>query len=88
MIIRVRVKPAARVRKIEITGADEMRVAVPAPARNNQANRALIEILSEFFHIPKPAVRIIRGQTARQKLVEIVGLDRLPPAPSRQPTLL
>ncbi|MCM8794556.1 MAG: DUF167 domain-containing protein [Candidatus Omnitrophica bacterium] len=31
----------------------------------------MIELLAEYFHIPKRAVVILQGETSRQKLVEI-----------------
>ena len=49
----------------------EYSVSVRAPAREGKANEAVIELLAKHFFVPKSFVKIIRGQTARRKLVEI-----------------
>jgi uncharacterized protein len=88
MIIRVKVKPGARAEKIEILTPDTLRIAVPAPAENNRANHALIKMLSRFLKIPPSDIIIARGRNSRQKLIELVGIDRLPVAPNSQQVLL
>jgi len=70
-IFSVTVKPNARHIGVEKISESEFRVAVRAPARDGAANRAVIEALAEFFAIPKSSLRIVRGQSARIKLVEI-----------------
>jgi uncharacterized protein (TIGR00251 family) len=47
------------------------KVYLTAPAVDGKANQALIETLSEHFRVKKSAIKILRGLTARQKLVEI-----------------
>jgi hypothetical protein len=69
--ISVTVKPNARQVGVEKISEAEFRIAVRAPAQEGAANRAMIEALAEFLAIPKSAVRIVRGQSARKKLVEI-----------------
>jgi uncharacterized protein len=49
----------------------EYRVSVQAPAQDGKANQALIELLARYFDIPKTMLRIIRGRSSRQKLIEI-----------------
>ena len=67
----VTVKPNARHIGVEKISESEFRVAVRAPAQDGAANRAVIEALAEFFAIPKSSLRIVRGLSARIKLVEI-----------------
>lgn len=69
--VSVTVKPNARHSGVEKISESEFRVAVRAPAQDGAANRAVIEALAVFFAIPKSALRIVRGQSARIKLVEI-----------------
>ena len=38
-----------------------------------KTNRALVEMLSNWLHVPKCEVKILRGHTSRNKLVEIRG---------------
>ena len=69
--ISVIVKPNATRVGVEEIADREFRVAVRAPAQNGAANRAAIEALAEFLAVPKSTLRIIRGQSARKKLVQI-----------------
>jgi len=39
-----------------------------------RANEAVADTLSDFFDVPKSAIKIIAGHKGRQKLVEILGL--------------
>ncbi len=58
------------------TGADGkhyLRVRVSAPPEDGKANNALIALLAKHFEVAKSAVRIVSGETARLKLVEIEG---------------
>jgi uncharacterized protein (TIGR00251 family) len=46
-------------------------VAVTAPAEQGKANRAIEKALAEYLKIAPSRVRIITGQTSRQKIIEI-----------------
>ena len=70
-IISLTVKANARHGRVEKISESEFRVTVRAPARDGAANRAVIEALAEFFAIPKSSLTIVRGQSARKKLVAI-----------------
>ena len=71
--IWVNVKPRARLESVAKTAAGEYTVSVRAPAREGEANSAVIELLAEHFSAPKSAIRILRGERARRKLVEILA---------------
>jgi len=49
--------------KIDVTEAPE----------RNRANNALLALLSRAWHIPKSALRVVSGQTSRNKLVHVAG---------------
>ena len=70
--IRVTVKPLARKAEVAESAGGEYRVAVRAPARDGKANLELIEILAMYFNLPKSRFKVVRGHSARQKLIEIV----------------
>ena len=69
--IYVTVKPNAKRADIIAISATEFRVAVPVPAQDGKANHALIELLAGYFQIPKTTITILRGHSARKKLVEL-----------------
>ena len=70
--IWVTVKPQARKDEVVSLADGEYRVSVHAPAQEGKANEAVIELLAEHFSVPKSTVKIIRGQTSRRKLIEII----------------
>ena len=69
--IYVTVKPNAKRVDITLISNTEFRVAVPAPAQHGKANQALVEILAGYFGVPKSTITILRGHSARKKLVEL-----------------
>jgi uncharacterized protein (TIGR00251 family) len=69
--IWVTVKPQAKKSEVKKIAESEYAVSVTAPAREGKANEAVIELLARHFAVPKSSIRIIRGQTARRKLIEI-----------------
>jgi uncharacterized protein (TIGR00251 family) len=69
--IRVKVRPQAKREEVKKSAEGAFLVSVHAPAREGKANRALIEILADYFSVPKSSIRIIQGETSRTKLVEI-----------------
>ncbi len=75
--IRVRVQPKAS--NNEIMGWREdpatrdrvLHVRVTAPPVDRKANKALIALLAKEFKAPKSRIRVVQGETARDKLVEL-----------------
>ena len=68
--IWVTVKPQSKKDEISKTADGGLVASVQAPARQGEANEALIELLAGYFSTSS-SVRIIRGQTSRKKLIEI-----------------
>jgi uncharacterized protein (TIGR00251 family) len=77
MRINVHVTPRARHASIDRTERNRFRVAVTAPPHEGRANEAVIDLLAEYFRVPRSRVRIVRGQTARHKIVEIADESTL-----------
>ena len=44
-------------------------VRTKSPAIEGRANSRVVELLAEFFGVSKSRVKIIRGETAKRKLV-------------------
>ncbi len=70
MKIYVRVKPSSKKAGIEKKG-DTYIVRVKSPPVEGKANKELVEILSDYFGVPKSSIRIVRGMSGRNKVVEI-----------------
>lgn len=78
MRIFVRAKPGVKKEYIkEVTdlfeknGARHFMVAVRERAVDGNANRAIEKALAEYFNVRPSRVRIVSGQTAKEKIVEI-----------------
>ncbi|MFH1288255.1 MAG: DUF167 domain-containing protein [bacterium] len=72
--LNIKVIPNARKNSIsEDNGIFKVRVT--APAVDGKANKAIIEVLSEFYGVKKRDVRIIHGEKSRGKIVEITSLN-------------
>lgn len=70
MIINVRVTPRARVQKIVADG-DSLRVYTNAAPTDGAANAAVIKMLAKHYGVPKSSIRIVRGETSHDKVIEI-----------------
>jgi uncharacterized protein (TIGR00251 family) len=71
MRISVRVKPNARKNEVQRLGEKRFLVSVTAPPVEGKANEKAIELLAEYFHVPKRRVTILKGATSTEKIVEI-----------------
>lgn len=54
---------------------DALKVKVHAPALAGRANEELCAFLADALGVPRRAVTLRRGETSRQKLVHVAGLD-------------
>ncbi len=74
-LIRVRVSPRASQNRILPCEDGAFKVKLTAPAVENRANRALIQLLAKKLGIAKGRVEIVSGGRSRQKSVKIYGLS-------------
>ncbi|MFA5966899.1 MAG: DUF167 domain-containing protein [Patescibacteria group bacterium] len=70
MKIQIKVIPNARRESVEEKDG-VLVVRVNKVPEKGKANEAVIKLLAKHFNAPKSAVKIIRGLTGRQKVVEI-----------------
>ncbi|HEU5439009.1 MAG TPA: DUF167 domain-containing protein [Ktedonobacterales bacterium] len=73
LLVRVRVTPRAATEGIALEGG-ALRVRVTAPPVEGAANAAVIALLARRLHVPKRAISILRGASAREKLVTVEGI--------------
>ena len=71
MKIIVRVKANAKKNEVKPLGENRYQVSVTAPPVDGKANEKVIEVLADFFDKPKRAITILRGETSKEKLIEI-----------------
>jgi uncharacterized protein (TIGR00251 family) len=74
--IVVRVIPRSSRNEIsEIQADGTIKIRLTAAPVEGQANKALIDFLSEILKTAKSNIEIVSGQASRGKLVTILGLD-------------
>ena len=69
-VINVRVIPNAKKNDVS-EEMGQLKVHVKAQAVGCKANKALIEVLAEFFNVKRSDVKIIRGERSREKVIEV-----------------
>ena len=76
-MFKVRVQP--RSSRNEVCGlvGDSLKIKLNAPPVGGAANEKLIELLSETIKVKKSSIRILRGLTSKNKIIEIEGIDSL-----------
>lgn len=52
-----------------------VKIKLRAPPVEGRANEALIEFLAARLDLPRRALSLVRGDTSRQKLLRVDGLD-------------
>lgn len=80
MRLTVRVTPRGGRDAVEGWSRDEagrpvLKLRVAAAAADGGANAAVVALLAKTLARPKSSVRIVRGETARLKQIEVEGLD-------------
>ena len=69
--LQVYVKPGSRKREARGEYDGALCICVTAPPEKGKANREVLNVVSEAVGISKSAVRIVRGETSRKKVIEI-----------------
>jgi len=72
MIIEVKTTPKAKKNLVKDLGNNKYKVYVTSAPEDGKANKAVIKLLAEFFAVSRSSVRMVKGETARNKIVEIL----------------
>jgi len=74
VIISVRTQPGASTNRIIGEYGGRLKLSVIAAPDKGKANKAVIELLADTLHIKESSIRIISGETSRDKRFLIEGL--------------
>ena len=77
MKIKIKVVPQAGRQKILLDKSGTIRCYLNSPAEDGKANRELIALLADLLGITQRQIEIVQGQTSRNKVIEIDGIDSL-----------
>jgi uncharacterized protein (TIGR00251 family) len=71
LVINVRVEPRSSTAAVVGVMNDILKVKLTAPPVGGAANEQLIRLLADHFGVRKSDIRIVRGHTRKNKVVEI-----------------
>lgn len=77
-MLEVHVQPGAKRTEAAGLHGGRLKVRLAARAVEGAANEALVELLAGAFGVAKRGVRIVAGETSRQKRVSVAGATRPP----------
>src|SRR2546423_13196175 len=72
--LAVKLQPRASKNEIGKALGNELKIKVTAPPVDSAANEALIRFLAQKLDRPRGSVQLLRGQTARHKLIALSGI--------------
>lgn len=75
---RVRLRVSAGARRDELVGrhGEGWKIRVAAPPEGGRANDAVLDLLARKLSLPRQSLSIVSGQAAREKIVQMEGIDR------------
>jgi uncharacterized protein (TIGR00251 family) len=73
--VRLRVSPGANSAHVVGRHGEAWKVRVAAPPEGGRANEAVVRLLAETLSLPRDAVTLVSGHGARDKIVQLSGLD-------------
>ena len=68
MKITAKIKPSAGRNEIRRLDGGIYEIFITAPPERGKANKAVLELLAEYFKISKSSIRIKTGKTSRKKI--------------------
>ena len=68
IIVNIKISPNAKKNEI-IRHNDEIKIKITAQPIDGKANKCLVEYLSKQFKIPKTYIKILKGETSKEKTI-------------------
>lgn len=71
MKVTVSVKTNSKIESVEKISEQEYSVRVNVPPVEGKANKRIIELLSDYFDVPKSKISLVNGEKSKKKVFEI-----------------
>ena len=68
IVVNIKISPNAKKNEI-IKDGDIVKVKITAQPVDGKANKALVEYLSKTFKVPKTSIKILKGETSKDKTI-------------------
>jgi len=75
MYIKVRVVAGAKTESVQQNKPDTFTIHVRVEAKQNQANKRMMELLGTYLKVPVKSIRLISGHHQPSKIVSVEGLN-------------
>ena len=72
-LLELHIQPGAK--KTEVAGlhGDALKIRIASPPVDGKANAALVAFVADALAVPKSAVEVVRGETARRKCLRVTA---------------
>ena len=68
VVVNIKISPNSKKNEI-IKTENETKIKISAQPIDGKANKSLIEFLSKHFKIPKTSIKILKGETSKEKTI-------------------
>ena len=75
LVASIRISPNAKKNEI-IKEGEVVKIKITAQPIDGKANKALVEFLSKNFKIPKTSIKILKGETSKEKTILFETQDK------------
>jgi len=75
--VRLDVSVQPRSSRNQVVGEqnEALKIKLTAPPVEGEANAALVDFLSHYLKLPRKDIKLIKGDTSRHKIIEIMGIS-------------
>lgn len=73
--LNLKVQPRASSNGVGPAVGDQLKIKVTAPPVDAAANEAVVELLADLLDCSRGSIQILRGQTSRNKVLKVHGLE-------------
>lgn len=77
--LHLHIQPGAKQTEVVGLYGDSLKIRLAAPPVDGKANKALITFLAKTLAISRQQIQIVRGETGREKTIEIHGFSKTQP---------
>ena len=71
MRVNVRVIPRAKINRVEVQPDGTLRVHTTTAPTDGKATADVVKMLARHYGVPKTSIKLMRGETSRDKVFEI-----------------